>query len=64
MPQDVHFATRRRCSPEISSPGLEGAGCGAGRRLARPGATLIELVVNETDGTQTLQQLLAQVSQL
>ena len=29
-----------------------------------PGATLIELVVNETDGTQTLQRLLAQVSQL
>ena len=29
-----------------------------------PGATLIELAVNETDGTQTLQQLLAQVSQL
>jgi hypothetical protein len=27
-----------------------------------PGATLIELVVNETDGTHTLQQLLAQVS--
>jgi hypothetical protein len=25
---------------------------------------LVELAVNETDGTQTLQQLLAQVSQL
>lgn len=29
-----------------------------------PQATLIELVVNDTDGAQTLQQLLAQVSQL
>ena len=30
----------------------------------QPGATLIELVVNEADGAQTLQSLLAQVSQL
>ncbi len=29
-----------------------------------PAATLIELVVNDTDGAQTLQHLLAQVSQL
>jgi 2-succinyl-5-enolpyruvyl-6-hydroxy-3-cyclohexene-1-carboxylate synthase len=29
----------------------------------RPGATLIELVVDDTDGAQTLQSLLAQVSQ-
>ena len=29
-----------------------------------PAATVIELVVNETDGAQTLQQLLAQVSHL
>ncbi len=28
------------------------------------GATVIELAVNGTDGTQTLQQLLAQVSRL
>lgn len=30
----------------------------------QPGATLIELVVNEADGAQALQSLLAQVSQL
>ena len=30
----------------------------------KPGATVIELVVNETDGAQKLQSLLAQVSQL
>jgi len=30
----------------------------------RPGATVIEVVVNETDGAQNLQKLLAQVSQL
>ncbi|MDU7792980.1 MAG: 2-succinyl-5-enolpyruvyl-6-hydroxy-3-cyclohexene-1-carboxylate synthase, partial [Citrobacter freundii] len=29
-----------------------------------PAATVIELVVNETDGAQTLQQLLAKVSHL
>ncbi|ECS4277896.1 2-succinyl-6-hydroxy-2,4-cyclohexadiene-1-carboxylate synthase, partial [Salmonella enterica subsp. enterica serovar Kentucky] len=29
-----------------------------------PAATVIELVVNDTDGAQTLQQLLAQVSHL
>ncbi|VDZ77816.1 menaquinone biosynthesis protein [Salmonella bongori] len=29
-----------------------------------PVATVIELVVNDTDGAQTLQQLLAQVSHL
>jgi 2-succinyl-5-enolpyruvyl-6-hydroxy-3-cyclohexene-1-carboxylate synthase len=37
------------------------------RRWPAPGAgqaTVIELAVNETDGTQTLQQLLAQVSRL
>lgn len=31
---------------------------------AQGGATVIELAVNETDGAQTLQQLLAQVSRL
>ncbi len=51
--------------PSLSSPGqLGGTGSGAGRRLASSGATLIELVVNETEGTHTLQQLLAQVSRL
>jgi 2-succinyl-5-enolpyruvyl-6-hydroxy-3-cyclohexene-1-carboxylate synthase len=30
----------------------------------KPGATVIEVVVNETDGAQTLQNLVAQVSQL
>ena len=30
----------------------------------QPGATLIELVVNEADGAQKLQSLLAQVSHL
>jgi 2-succinyl-5-enolpyruvyl-6-hydroxy-3-cyclohexene-1-carboxylate synthase len=29
-----------------------------------PATTVIELVVNDTDGAQTLQHLLAQVSQL
>ncbi|MDQ8600940.1 hypothetical protein, partial [Klebsiella aerogenes] len=40
---------------------LDEALAGAWRRA---GATVIELAVNETDGTQTLQQLLAQVSRL
>ena len=31
---------------------------------SKAGATLIELVVKDTDGAHTLQQLLAQVSQL
>jgi 2-succinyl-5-enolpyruvyl-6-hydroxy-3-cyclohexene-1-carboxylate synthase len=48
----------------ITARALGGSGSGAGRRLALPGATLIELVVNETEGTHTLQQLLAQVSRL
>ncbi|EPL8475798.1 2-succinyl-5-enolpyruvyl-6-hydroxy-3-cyclohexene-1-carboxylic-acid synthase, partial [Pluralibacter gergoviae] len=30
----------------------------------RPATTVVELVVNDTDGAQLLQQLLAQVSQL
>ncbi|MDE4770546.1 hypothetical protein PXW85_20775, partial [Klebsiella pneumoniae] len=42
-------------------PSLDEALAGAWRRA---GATVIELAVNETDGTQTLQQLLAQVSRL
>ncbi|HBU4200262.1 TPA: 2-succinyl-6-hydroxy-2,4-cyclohexadiene-1-carboxylate synthase, partial [Klebsiella pneumoniae] len=42
-------------------PSLDEALAGAWRRA---GATVIELAVNETDGAQTLQQLLAQVSRL
>ncbi|ECA8072752.1 2-succinyl-6-hydroxy-2,4-cyclohexadiene-1-carboxylate synthase, partial [Salmonella enterica subsp. enterica serovar Typhimurium] len=40
---------------------LESALAGAWRT---PATTVIELVVNDTDGAQTLQQLLAQVSHL
>ena len=40
-------------------PSLDEALAGAWRRA---GATVIELAVNETDGAQTLQQLLAQVA--
>ncbi len=66
MPQNIHFAHAAamfdltyHCPADWSE--LERALDVAWRA---PGATLIELVVNETDGTQTLQQLLAQVSQL
>jgi 2-succinyl-5-enolpyruvyl-6-hydroxy-3-cyclohexene-1-carboxylate synthase len=34
------------------------------RAWRQPGTTLIELVVNDSDGAQTLQSLLAQVSHL
>lgn len=66
MPQNVEFAHAAAMfslayhRPE-SWNALEEALENAWRR---PGATLIELVVNETDGAQTLQHLLAQVSQL
>lgn len=66
MPQNVEFAHAAAMfslayhRPE-SWNALEEALENAWRR---PGATLIELVVNATDGTQTLQHLLAQVSQL
>ncbi len=66
MPQNVHFAHaaamfdleyHRPESWDALSQALSGAWC-------KPGTTLIELVVNDTDGAQTLQTLLAQVSQL
>lgn len=66
MPQNVHFDHAAAMfgldyhRPE-SWEALELALSGAWRK---PGATLIELVVNDTDGAQTLQTLLAQVSQL
>ncbi|WP_373963481.1 2-succinyl-5-enolpyruvyl-6-hydroxy-3-cyclohexene-1-carboxylic-acid synthase [Kosakonia sacchari] len=66
MPQNVHFAHAAAMfslayhQPENWTEleqALEGAWC-------KPGATVIELVVNATDGAQTLQTLLAQVSHL
>jgi 2-succinyl-5-enolpyruvyl-6-hydroxy-3-cyclohexene-1-carboxylate synthase len=66
MPQNVQFehaaamfGLRYHCPQSWEA--LETALDGAWRT---PVATIIELVVNDTDGTQTLQQLLAQVSQL
>ena len=66
MPQNVHFDhaaamfNLKYHRPENWEQ-LERALAGAWRP---PAATVIELVVNETDGAQTLQQLLAQVSHL
>jgi len=66
MPQNVHFAHAAAMfnlayhQPETWAEleqALEGAWC-------KPGATVIELVVNATDGARTLQTLLAQVSHL
>ncbi len=66
MPQDVDFSHAAamfglayHCPDDW--PSLDEALAGAWRRA---GATVIELAVNETDGAQTLQQLLAQVSRL
>ncbi|WP_342324315.1 2-succinyl-5-enolpyruvyl-6-hydroxy-3-cyclohexene-1-carboxylic-acid synthase [Kosakonia sp. BYX6] len=66
MPQHVHFDHAAAMfglhyhRPE-NWDALEQALNGAWHK---PGATVIELVVNDTDGAQTLQSLLAQVSQL
>jgi len=66
MPQNVHFEHAanmfglRYHRPE-NWTALEDALHGAWRQ---PVTTVIELVVNDTDGAQTLQNLLAQVSQL
>nr|WP_318384122.1 2-succinyl-5-enolpyruvyl-6-hydroxy-3-cyclohexene-1-carboxylic-acid synthase [uncultured Enterobacter sp.] len=66
MPQNVHFDHAAAMfglhyqRPE-SWQALEDALAGAWRT---PQATIIELVVSETDGAQALQHLLAQVSQL
>lgn len=66
MPQNVRFEHAAAMfglkyhNPQ-SWDALEQALAGA---WSKPGATLIELVVNETDGAHTLQNLLAQVSQL
>ncbi|WOZ78830.1 2-succinyl-5-enolpyruvyl-6-hydroxy-3-cyclohexene-1-carboxylic-acid synthase [Kosakonia sacchari] len=66
MPQNVHFTHAAAMfnlayhQPENWAEleqALEGAWC-------KPGATVIELVVNATDGARTLQTLLAQVSHL
>ncbi len=62
MPQDVDFSHAAAMfglayhRPD-DWPSLDEALAGAWRRA---GATVIELAVNETDGAQTLQQLLAQ----
>lgn len=66
MPQNVHFDhaaamfNLRYHRPENWEE-LESALAGVWRT---PATTVIELVVNDTDGAQTLQQLLAQVSHL
>ena len=66
MPQNVHFEHAAAMfglhyhRPE-SWQALDDALAGAWRM---PQATVIELVVSETDGAQTLQHLLAEVSQL
>ncbi|EOY5659484.1 2-succinyl-5-enolpyruvyl-6-hydroxy-3-cyclohexene-1-carboxylic-acid synthase [Salmonella enterica subsp. enterica serovar Montevideo] len=66
MPQNVHFDhaaamfNLRYHRPENWEE-LESVLAGAWRT---PATTVIELVVNDTDGAQTLQQLLAQVSHL
>ncbi|HBX9755362.1 TPA: 2-succinyl-5-enolpyruvyl-6-hydroxy-3-cyclohexene-1-carboxylate synthase, partial [Klebsiella pneumoniae] len=66
MPQDVDFShAAAMFGLAYHRPddwqSLDEALAGAWRRA---GATVIELAVNETDGAQTLQQLLAQVSRL
>ena len=66
MPQNVHFDHAAAMfdlpyhRPE-SWTQLEQA---LSEAWQKPGATVIEVVVNETDGAQTLQNLVAQVSQL
>ena len=66
MPQNVHFEHAAKMfglryhRPE-NWAALEDALSGAWRQ---PVTTVIEMVVNDTDGAQTLQHLLAQVSQL
>ena len=66
MPQNVHFEhasamfSLKYHRPE-SWDELDAVLAGAWRT---PVTTVIELVVNDTDGAQTLQQLLAQVSHL
>lgn len=66
MPQDVDFSHAAAMFGLVYHrpadwQALDEVLAGAWRRA---GATVIELAVNETDGTQTLQQLLAQVSRL
>ncbi len=66
MPQNVNFEHAAklfdlRYHRPDSWSALEDALSGAWRQ---PVTTVIELVVNDTDGAQTLQHLLAQVSQL
>jgi len=66
MPQNVHFkhaAAMFGLSYQCPAnwDGLEHV---LAKAWSKPGATLVELVVNETDGAQTLQNLLAQVSKL
>jgi 2-succinyl-5-enolpyruvyl-6-hydroxy-3-cyclohexene-1-carboxylate synthase len=66
MPQHVHFEhAAAMFGLKYHNPQnwdeLEQALAGA---WSKAGATLIELVVKDTDGAHTLQQLLAQVSQL
>jgi len=65
MPQNVHFEHAAamfelKYHRPTDWQALESALANA---WGRPGTTLIELVVDDTDGAQTLQSLLAQVSQ-
>ena len=66
MPQNVHFEhAAKMFGLNYHQPqNWEALESALGAAWRAPAATLIELVVNDTDGAQTLQQLLAQVSQL
>lgn len=65
MPQNVQFEhAAAMFSLKYHRPENWDAGDGAEHRTAATGATLIELVVNDADGAQKLQHLLAQVSHL
>ena len=66
MPQNVHFEhAAKMFGLRYQQPqdwdALESA---LSTAWCTPATTVIELVVNDTDGAQTLQHLLAQVSQL
>ena len=66
MPQNVHFEhAAAMFSLKYHRPeSWEQLDAALSSAWKQPGATLIELVVNEADGAQALQSLLAQVSQL
>lgn len=65
MPQDVDFShAAAMFGPPIIALMTGSRWMRRWPARRRAGATVIELAVNETDGAQTLQQLLAQVSRL